>query len=57
MEEQVKKEWGLNSHLFKLLGEKITSTEFARKGLVVAQKIYQKAIRDGEGQRVEIVLK
>ena len=28
--------------------------EFARKDLVIAQRIYQKAIRDGKGQRVEM---
>jgi hypothetical protein len=54
MEEQVKKEWGSKSHLFKLLEEKITSMEFARKDWVVAQRIYQKAIREGKGQWVEM---
>jgi hypothetical protein len=51
----VKKEWDSNSHLFKLLEEKITSMEFARKDLVVAQRIYQKAIREGKGQWVEML--
>jgi hypothetical protein len=43
----VKKEWGSNSHLFKLLKEKIASMEFARKDGVVAQRIYQKASGNG----------